>query len=76
MHISPAVDKNYPTPSPLTEDEMQRFINPPLFPLLKVMMLSDNEGWSMFNPMVRDQQKRDALIAFERIQELIELAHK
>ncbi|MEY2816828.1 MAG: hypothetical protein RL275_291 [Chloroflexota bacterium] len=76
LHISPAVDKNYPTPSPLTEDEMQRFINPPLFPLLKVMMLSDNEGWSMFNPMVRDQQKRDALIAFERIQELIELAHK
>ena len=76
LHISPAIDKNYPTPSPLTEDEIQRFISPSLFPLLKVMMLSDNEGWSLFEPKVRDQQKRDAIIAFARIQELVELANK
>ena len=76
LHISPAIDKNYPTPAPLTEDEMQRFIDPNLFPLLKVMMLSDNEGWSLFDPKVREQQKRDAIIAFEHIQELVELANK
>lgn len=71
LHISPAIDKNYPTPAPLTEDEIQRFISPNLFPLLKVMMLADNEGWSLFDPEVRDQQKRDALKAFEKIEKLI-----
>lgn len=71
LHISLDVDKNYQTPAPLTEEEIQRFISPDLLPLLKVMMLSDNEGWSLFDPETRAQQKRDALKAFERFQELI-----
>lgn len=71
LHISPSIDKNYPTPAPLTEDEFQRFVSPNLFPLLKVMMLADNEGWSLFDPEVRDQQKREALQAFEKLQNLI-----
>lgn len=73
LHISPAVDKNYPTPAPLTEDEIQRFINPALFPLLRVMMLSDNEGWGLFSPEFRIQQKRDVLEAFNRFQKLIDM---
>ena len=36
LHISPDIDKNYPTPAPLTESEIQRFINSTLFPLLRV----------------------------------------
>lgn len=76
LHISPAIDKNYPTPAPLTEDEMQRFISPALLPLLRVMMFSDNEGWSLFEPEVRIQQYRDAVAGFKRIQELVEAANK
>lgn len=71
LHISLTVDKNYPTPSQLTKKETKEFINPTLLPLLKVMMLSDNEGWSLFEPEIRKQQKRDALFAFEGLQELI-----
>ena len=71
LHISLAVDKNYSTPAPLTDAEAKRYINPNLFPLLKVMMLSDNEGWSMFEPEVREQQNSDALKEFKRIRELI-----
>lgn len=71
LHISPSIDKNYPTPAPLTDDEIQRFISSNLFPLLRVMMLADNEGWSLFDLEVRNQQKRDALKAFERFQDLI-----
>jgi hypothetical protein len=75
LHLSPAIDKNYPTPAPLTDEEMRLFISPALFPLLKVMMLSDNEGWSLFEPEVRAQQKQDALKAFERIQEIVMQSH-
>lgn len=71
LHISLNVDKNYPTPSPLKETEIREFVSPSILPLLKVMMLSDNEGWSLFEPDVRAQQNRDALDAFERVHEII-----
>jgi hypothetical protein len=71
LHISINVDKNYPTPAPLRDDEIKRFISPASFPLLKVMMLSDNEGWSLFNSAVREQQRRDTLQVFEHVQMLI-----
>ena len=71
LHISLDADKNYPTPSPLTETEIRQFISLNLLPLLRVMMLSDNEGWSLFEPNVRAQQNRDMLQAFERVEGLI-----
>ena len=71
LHISLNVDKNYPTPSPLTETETKQFINQDLFPLLRVMMLSDNEGWSMFDPEVRVQQRNDTLRFFAHVESLV-----
>jgi hypothetical protein len=52
-------------------EEAQRYINTSLFPLLRVMMLSDNEGWSLFDPETRSRQRRDTLAAFEKVSELI-----
>jgi len=74
LHISLDVDENYPTPAPLTEDEIQRFISPILLPLLKVMMLSDNEGWSLFYPEDRDRQYKDTLAAFQELEKIIALS--
>lgn len=71
LHISPAVDPFYPTPAPLTDEEIKRFISPSLFPLLRAMMLSDNEGWSLFNPETRAQQRHDTLEAFGRFEQII-----
>ena len=71
LHISLSVDPFYDTPAPLNEDEARRFINLELFPLLRVMMLVDNEGWSMFNPKVRARQRKDTLDAFAKIESLI-----
>jgi hypothetical protein len=71
LHISLHVDDQYPTPAPLTMEEAQRYININLFPLLRVMMLSDNEGWSLFDPDTRSRQRRDTLAAFEKVRELI-----
>jgi hypothetical protein len=71
LHISLPVDPLYHTPAPLTENETKRFLDPNLLPLLKVMMLADNEGWSLFDPETRARQRRDTLQAFQRIERII-----
>lgn len=71
LHISLNVDPHYPTPAPLTDEEVKRFITPSLFPLLKVIMLGDNEGWSLFDPEIRKRQYEDTLKAFEKVQRLV-----
>ena len=74
LHISLPVDPFYHTPAPLTEDETKRFIDPNLLPLLRVMMLADNEGWSRFDPKTRARQRDDTLEAFEEVERLISSA--
>jgi hypothetical protein len=71
LHISLDVDPFYPTPAPLREQEIKRFITPSLLPLLKAMMLSDNEGWSLFEPETRQQQRTDTLKSFQRFEKII-----
>ena len=73
LHISLHVDDQYPTPAPLTIEEARRYIHPDLFPLMRVMMLSDNEGWSLFtsDPNRRKQQRDDTLAAFEEVQKFL-----
>ena len=73
LHNSINVDPNYPTPSPLTEDEIKGYITPGLFPLLKVMMLGDNEGWSLFQPEIRARQRRDTLEVYNRLGHLLSI---
>jgi len=71
LHISLNVDIFYPTPSPLTDDETKCFLGPALFPLLKVMMLADNEGWALFDAKDRARQRHDTLKVFDRVESLI-----
>jgi hypothetical protein len=71
LHISLNIDVHYPTSSPMTDDEIKQTIDSTLLPLLKVMMFSDTEGWSLFEPEVREQRMRDAMESFERVEKLI-----
>ena len=67
LHMSLNVVRDWPQAAPLTEDEIKRYIDLDLLPLLRVMMLADNEGWSLFDPDIRAQQRKDTLQAFQRI---------
>jgi hypothetical protein len=71
LHISLSIDPHYPAPAPLTDAEIRCLITPELYPLLKVMMMGDNEGWSLFEPAVRKQQYHDAVAAFDRVHQII-----
>jgi hypothetical protein len=71
LHMSVNVVHDWPQASPMTEEEIKRHIDRRLLPLLKVMMLADNEGWSLFYPDARAAQRQDTLEAFEEVEKLI-----
>lgn len=71
LHMSIDVVDDWPQAAPLTEEEINRYVDRVLYPLLKVMNLADSEGWSMFYPKIRRQQRKDTLKAFEKIYEII-----
>ena len=72
FHSSINVVKAWPQLSPLTDEEIRRYIDRDLLPLLEVMALSDNEGWTMFYAEDRITQRIETLATFEQIQSEID----
>ena len=68
LHMSINVVTEWPQAAPLTEVEIKNYISRDLAPLLKVMMLSDNEGWVMFYPNDRSKQRTETLKVFRRME--------
>jgi len=62
---------DWPQAVPLTEEEINKYVDRILYPLLKVTSLADSEGWSMFHPEIRRQQRKGTLKVFEKIDEII-----
>jgi hypothetical protein len=70
LHMSINVVNDWPQAAPLTKGEIKGYITRPFMPLLKVMMLSDNEGWVMFSPE-REIQRKETLKAFQTVEKII-----
>jgi hypothetical protein len=60
----------WPPAAPLTDEEVGRYLDRELVPMLRVMNLGDSEGWSMFDPS-REALRNDTLEAFKGIERLI-----
>ena len=71
LHMSLNVVKDYPQAAPLNDAEIREYINGNLMPLLKVMCLGDNDGWTMFYPETRIAQREETLAAFSRYEAII-----
>ena len=71
FHISFHEDDEYPTPAPLTEDEIKRYMTSSLLPFSRIMMLSDNLAWTLFEPEYRDKRRKAALAFFQNVENLI-----
>ncbi|MFT3894010.1 MAG: hypothetical protein QM730_20465 [Anaerolineales bacterium] len=70
FHLS--IDMNdWPPPNPLTQEEVIRYMDLELLPLLEVMHLGDGEGWSMFNQEVRERERLDTLQVFKNLEYLL-----
>ena len=70
LHMSITIISNWPQAASLTKAEVKKYIDSALAPLLKVLMLADNDGWAMFHPG-RQQQRLETLDAFQKIEEII-----
>jgi hypothetical protein len=70
FHLSVGVTF-WPPPAPLTNEEMKEYFDHELIPLLKVMHLADNEGWSMFVPENRERGRVGIIEAFDGVERLV-----
>ena len=70
FHLSVNMDL-WPPPNPLTEAEVKRYFNKELSTLLQLMNLGDNDGWALFDPEVRENQRDDIMDKFEKIEKLL-----
>jgi hypothetical protein len=71
LHMSLNVVNQYPQAAPLSETEVKSYIDPVFLPLLRVIMLADNEGWVLFYPEVRELQRNETLAAFQKAEKII-----
>jgi len=67
LHMSLNVVADWPQTAPLTKAEIRQYIDGDLLPLLKVMMLVDNDAWALFDRPTKDQYRRETLAVFENI---------
>jgi len=70
FHLSVNMDL-WPPPNPLTTDEVKKNFNQELATLLLIMNLGDNDGWTLFKPEVRENQRVDIIDKFEKIEKLL-----
>jgi len=71
FHMSIDVVKQWPQAAPLTTAEIRAYIDPALFPLLKIMMLVDNDGWAFFEKAIKQNDRAETLAAFAEVQKII-----
>ena len=71
LHLSINVVEDWPQAAPLTDAETRQFIDAPLLPFLKVMMLVDNDAWALFDQPKKDKYRSETLAVFRDIEKVI-----
>ena len=72
LHMSINVVKDWPQTAPLFEAEIRQYIDTELLPLLKVMMLADNDAWALFDEHTKERYRQETLAVFEEVRSIIE----
>lgn len=71
LHMSITNLAQWPQAAPLTDAEIKRYVSVPLWPLLRMMMLTDNDAWHLFEPDIRRRYRAETLDVFARAGRLI-----
>ena len=70
MHMSIDVIEDWPQAAPLSETEIREYLDFELIPLLRVMMLVDNDGWALFDQSTKERYRQETLRAFRRLENI------
>lgn len=68
FHASVSIVGEWPQAAPLSNAEIQQYIDGELFPLLKIMMLVDSDSWSLFDLARKEKYRQEALGVFGEIE--------
>jgi hypothetical protein len=68
LHLSINVLKEWPQPAPLTETEIRQYVDAELFPLVRMMMLADNDGWALFDQATKERYRQETLAVFGELE--------
>jgi hypothetical protein len=49
------------------DTEIRQYLDAKLLPLLTIMILVDNDGWTLFEPETKHQYRDETLTAFEKV---------
>jgi hypothetical protein len=71
FHMSINVLKEWPQATSLTETEIRQYLDLELLPLLKVMMLVDNDSWAFFDPPTKEHYQQETLDVFRELRRII-----
>lgn len=72
FHMSINVLAQWPQTAPLSDVEIQQYIDEPLLPLLKIMNMVDNDAWGFFEAERKQREREETLAVFQRIEQLIQ----
>lgn len=70
FHMSINVLAQWPQTAPLSDVEIQQYIDEPLLPLLKIMNIVDNDAWGFFEAERKQREREETLAVFQRIEHL------
>ena len=71
LHWSIITVVDWPPKTPLSDEEMARYIDADLHPLLQALLLVDSDAWALFDPEIKKDDRQQTLAAIEKIDHLI-----
>lgn len=71
FHMSVNPVKDWPQAAPLTVADFRRYVDADLFPLLKMLVLTDNDGWALFDQSLKKRFCRETLGVFRKLEPVI-----
>jgi hypothetical protein len=71
LHWSIVTVTDWPPKTPLVDEELARYIEADLHPVLQALLLVDSDAWSLFDPKIKKDYRQQTLAAFEKIGQLI-----
>jgi hypothetical protein len=67
LHMAIDVVADWPQAAPLTDREIQQYVDSSLLPLLRIMMIVDNEAWALFDPVTKQRYREETLTVFRQM---------
>jgi hypothetical protein len=71
LHISINVVEAWPQSAPLTETEIRQYVDTELFPMVRMMMLADNDGWALFDQATKERYRQETLAVFGKLEPIL-----